>query len=186
MQLLHPYTFIPTSTVIREMRVCTLKRSLVVFGIKLYPRILSIPWLDPWWGWWNYRHHHLEQLQLCPKSKLDLDCLLQQWNPRHKNWLQIYVYIPSYLLEDILISYFSLKTFEERIIIILTCSNRSNSFFCKIIFSKGLWKQTVKTTPNIVYVSKWWGHDFVSLQGLMYILFQTMPKIIEKYMLYMY
>ena len=55
--------------------------------------------LDPWWGWWNYRHHHLEQLQLCPKSKLDLDCLLQQWNPRHKNWLQIYVYIPSYLFE---------------------------------------------------------------------------------------
>ena len=73
----------------------------------------TLVWLDPWWGWWNYRHHHLEQLQLCPKSKLDLDCLvLQQWNPRHKNWLQIYVYIPSYLLEGILISYFSLKMYN--------------------------------------------------------------------------
>ena len=141
--------------------------------------------LDPWWGWWNYRHHHLEQLQLCPKSKLDLDCLvLQQWNPRHKNWLQIYVYIPSYLLEGILISYFSLKMYN----IVWKLKKESykyfNTFFFVELFSKGRWKQTVKTTPNIVYASKWWGHDFVSHKWLMDILFQTVPKIIEKFMVH--
>ena len=136
--------------------------------------------LDPWWGWWNYRHHHLEQLQLCPKSKLDLDCLvLQQWNPRHKNWLHPFLSVgryPHFLLFFKNVQY-CLKI-EERIIQVFY------HFFFVELFSKGRWKQTVKTTPNIVYASKWWGHDFVSHKGLMYILFETMPKIIEKFMVH--
>ena len=34
LQLLHPYTFIPTSTVIREMRVTLLSGKLLILGLK--------------------------------------------------------------------------------------------------------------------------------------------------------
>ena len=81
----------------KKLKVNNLKRSLDIFWLKI---ILKDPlntfgvWLDPWWGWWNYRHHHLEQLQLCPKSKLDL-CLVLLRVPKHFGLVQIFCVMPN-------------------------------------------------------------------------------------------